>query len=230
MNRITKISLAGVVIVSLSMFCLYLIAFSNQILAPIAAATAVAFAVAVVAAAAVGTAVGAAAGAAVAFAVAVVAAATVVAAFATWDKDKKNFLVIPVVSLYIIFALPLLLGIVPLSKYHNQNQLERDQRIAGALQITATGKGIEILLPSEYASENSYLKKVLSLGLKEAEVEQTTVSWKDAVIPCREGENQWYKVKLVLPEKENSTDELVFSFKHSWKDFQTTKIVPLISQ
>ena len=159
--------------------------------------------------------------------------------FVAWDKNQRDFLAIPLILLWCIFVLPLFIGKVPLSKYHNYNQLERDKKIAEILKITVLKDQIEVLLPSEHASENSYLKKVFSFGF-----DAVDRSWKDIVIPYREGDKYWYKVNLPFPnwykwkltghseswttaeeeKKYNSnTDNIVLFFDHAFVDYKTTK-------
>ncbi len=163
-----------------------------------------------------------------------------IARFAAWDKNQRSFLLTPLTILWCIFLLPPLIGITPLSKYHNYNQLERDKKIVEVLEITVLEDYIEVLLPNEHASESSYLKKVFSLGL----TNDTKEMWEDIVIPCREGDKYWHKVKLPLPnwyklklagrpvswtptqEKDkykNNTDNIFLFFDHAFKDYETTK-------
>src|SRR4030043_475147 len=66
--------------------------------------------------------------------------------------------------LCLVPLLILLLGIVPLSKYHNLNQIEHDKKIVEMLQITSDPNdpnGVKILLPAKYVSENKYIRQVL---------------------------------------------------------------------
>lgn len=165
--------------------------------------------------------------------------------FMARNKDKRDLLFISVILLWCVFFLPLAIGIVPFSKYHNQNQIKRDTIISEAhLQIKALEDGIEILLPSEHASDNSYLEKVFSLGWSTDKKQ----AWENIMIPCREGDKYWYKVKLQFPlwyrsklignpfsmmteeEKEkyeSNTDSILLFFNHVWKDYETTKEILL---
>lgn len=154
----------------------------------------------------------------------------ILARFVTWNKDKKDFTSIPaILLLWCISFLPFVIGIVPLSKYHNQNQIERDKKIVEVLEITVLENEVEVLLPSEYASENSYLEKVFSVTWMDEQLK----AWKEIVIPCREGDKYWYKVKLpfpdwyrqglIGPDKKTDTAGLILSFDHAWYDYETTK-------
>ena len=132
------------------------------------------------------------------------------------DESKKGFIAPAQISLLsIVFLLPLVALIVPLSRYHNQNQLKRDQRIKEVLQITKQEDGIEILLPAEYAQEHFYLEKVLSVVWKEKK------SWRAIAILCQDGNRYWYRAKLSFPEPEKETDrELILFFDHAWEDLK----------
>jgi len=164
----------------------------------------------------------------------------IIARFAAWNKNQGIFLLTPLIILWCIFLLPPLIGITPLYKYHNYKQLERDKKIVEILEITVLKDQIEVRLPSKHASENSYLRKTFSLDLA-----NKGGSWKNTVIPCREGDKYWYKVNLPFPnwyklklaghtaswtvnqEEENkyksNTDNIVLFFDHAFADYQTTK-------
>lgn len=263
-----KTVLGALGIILLSMFCLYLIAFSNQITNPVAA-TIVVVTTAVVIAAIV-TVVGATSGVvagigagvtAIASPVvitagaititgasivvtAVVAVITVAAAVAgvivtaavvvsgisavasNWNKNKKGVSFYLVTLLWLVFSLPLALGIVPLSKYHNQNQLERDKKIARVLQITVLEDGIEVLLPSEYSLENSYLEKVFSVERGEQKY-----PWKTIAIYYQEGKKKYYKAELPFygDGKVSIFKSLAFSFDHAWENCRISKTISLNS-
>lgn len=159
----------------------------------------------------------------------------------TTHDIKKEIHPALIALLSIVFLLPFVTILIPLSKHHNQNLIRKDTIISEAhLQIKALEDGIEILLPSEHASDNSYLEKVFSVCWEGKKLK----SWKNIAIPCREGGKYWYKVKLPLPywykskllgepiwmiaeeEKkkyESNTDNIVLFFKHPWENYRTTE-------
>ncbi len=140
----------------------------------------------------------------------------------TMHDIKKEIHPELIALLSIVFLLPFVTILVPLSKYHNQNQIKRDTIISEAhLQIKILEDEIEILLPSEYDSDNSYLEKTLFVNYSWDMVEEK--AWKDIVIPCREGNKYWYKIKLPSPEKKTNTVDLFLVFKHVWENYETTK-------
>jgi len=116
------------------------------------------------------------------------------------------------VPLLVILILPFSIVTVPLSKLHNYRQLERDQKIAEALQIRVLEDEVEVLLPDQYAEENSYLKMVFSFGWEGARIR-----WREIVIPCREGEKYWFYARLPFPE--SRTAKLEIFFDHAYQDF-----------
>ncbi len=139
----------------------------------------------------------------------------------SWDwKDNKerHLSIILMTLLWLIFALPLCFGIIPFSKHHNQNQFERDRKIVDIfLQVTDQENDVEILLPSEHLSENSYLNQVLSIEwIKHGPI----MSWKRNAILCKEGDKHWYK--CVFPKfPDEKSPELILRFVHTWADFET---------
>lgn len=208
----TKTSLGAVAVLLCSLAYVYLIAFSNQIteLAVVVAAVAVA-------AAAVVAGGGGAAAAAVVAVVAVVAGVVIV--ITTYDKEKNKIFTAPAFLLLLVFVLPLA-GIFPLSKYHNLKQLERDGKIASVLQISADSNNVTVVLPVEYAGENSYMEKVLSIRTEPNEP-NSLKPWKELAVYCREGQKEWYKAVLLGAKKES----LVLFFNHAWED--KTIILPI---
>ena len=144
-----------------------------------------------------------------------------------FGSNEKRALILTISFLTIIFLLPFTTMIVPLSKYHNLNQIERDKKIVEILQISAEKHKIIITLPYQSYKEHSYLEKVLSIRKGDEET-----SWKDIAVPCRKGNEYWYEATFdialldKLPaDKENKEVLLTLFFDHAWKDYETIKIV-----
>ncbi len=149
-----------------------------------------------------------------------------------WKDNKERRLSLTLMTLlWLIFALPLWFGIIPLSKHHNQNQLERDQKIVDTLlQITDQETDVEILLPSKHLSENSYLNQVLYIGWKghgkliQWKGYDKLIRWKKEAIPCKEGNKHWYK--CVFPKfPDDKAPEFILRFEHAWVDLET--VIPV---
>lgn len=122
------------------------------------------------------------------------------------------------ISLFLIFTIPAIAFIFPLSKYHNQNQLQRDKKIAEILEITISEDGIEILLPSKHISDNSYLEKVFSIGW-----ERKNYPWKTTADYCQKGKKIWYEAELPFQGIFQKGKEIVLYFDHAWYDYEITK-------
>ena len=134
-----------------------------------------------------------------------------------------NFTYLPSTVMLIIFATITLLGTIPLSRYHNMNQLKRDERLAEILQINRTEQGIEVILPAEHISEQRYLENVLSVFYKREEPNESSRSWKTKSIFCKEGEKEWYKLPvLALP-----AGDITLFFDHVWDDYEKIIKVPV---
>jgi len=168
---------------------------------------------------------------------------------ASYDKDEYKAYYSPGLLLSCIFALPLIIGIFPLSKLHNQRQLERNKKIVEMLQIDLQQDGLEILLPAEHVKENDYMERVLSVAWESHKEKQQ--EWKDIAIHHFEGTSDektkhWYKAKLPFPdwykckrigqssatllqeEKEkykSNTDNIILFFNHVWENYKTPKEV-----
>ena len=144
-----------------------------------------------------------------------------------FGSGKKQISDWTIPSLIIVFLLPFIAVIVPLSKYHNLNQIERDKKIVEILQISAEKDKIMITLPYEHCKEHSYLEKVFSMRGEDKEM-----AWKDITVPCRERNKYWYEATFditflnKLPaDKENKKATLTLFFDHAWEDYETTKTV-----
>ena len=119
---------------------------------------------------------------------------------------------------FLIFTIPAIAFIIPLSKYHNLNQIERDKKIVEILKITVLGDGIEILLPSKHISDNSYLEKVFSIGW-----ERKNYPWKTTADYCQKGKEIWYEAELPFQGIFQKGKEIVLYFDHAWYDYEITK-------
>jgi len=129
---------------------------------------------------------------------------------------------------FLIFTIPLIAFIIPLSKYHNLNQIERDKKIVEIFQISKEKDKIMIILPDEYYQEHKYLKKVLSVVWKVTDSnnieDHIKSSWSDIAIPCRRGSKNWYEAELLLPK---TATDIELRFDHVWKDWKATKKILL---
>jgi len=139
--------------------------------------------------------------------------------------------------LCLVPLLMLLLGIVPLSKYHNLNQIEHDKKIVKMLQITSDPNdpnGVKILLPAKYVSENKYIRQVLCFRWPNQATEKAekynswtfASSWNQVSLPCCRGKTKWYEAKLDFPMIAREDRRLIYDkkekvilfFNHSYWD------------
>jgi len=142
--------------------------------------------------------------------------------------SKKGSSVWTIFFLTIVFFLPFTTTIVPFSKYHNLNQIERDKKIVEILQVTSDSNNLRILLPPEYVSESSYMEKVFSIRWAMETLPEETVTikaWKDIAIPCRDGDKYWRRAEIKLSELSEKIEgnEITLFFDHAREDYETTK-------
>jgi hypothetical protein len=121
----------------------------------------------------------------------------------------------------IIFLTPIAVFSVPLSKYHDLTELEKDKEIATILEIRGKDQSIlEVVLPARCDKMNSYLANNLHLGWENG----MKISWKKA-IPCQEGDVKWHKLRLPRPEGDEES-KIVLIFEHVWYDWKTELLPP----
>jgi len=183
MKNETKTSLATIAILLSAIAITYLVAFSNQIFTPSE----------LIGLVVVGVGGGGGGG---------------VVMSSSYDKATGTFSTKKILTLTTIFLLPIFAFIVPLSKHHNTNQLQRDTMITEAFEVTPE----QILLPAEYTKHNSYLDKVLSIIIHGKEKR-----WKDLSITHTIGNKKWQVV--TLPE---NLSEFTLVFNHCWQDKKET--------
>lgn len=227
MSRETKSGLTALAVLACSLASVFLFAFSDS---PIAAAAVVVFAVvfAAVVAAAVFTAVFVAVVAVVAAGnfyacgasfLFVLAAGLII--IASWDKEKKDARPVPTTILFLVFLLPFVF-LVPLSKYHNLNLLEKDKGIAEKMEARAVSGETVLVLPPEIVGEHRYLSKVLWMGYGGEQQnwrQNFKQSWKKTALRCQRGKRIWYEA----PQAEGSSATVVgLVFCHPWQDYQTS--------
>ena len=231
MSDKTKIALCAFVVTLLSVICLWLIAFSNTTgpLVVVTGAAVLVVLVAVVTGAAVATGVVARVAAVAAVATGVAAVATgatgvaagvagVIISLLCWDKEKQKVFFTPSLLMWLVFTVPLVAGIVPLSKYHNQNQFVKDREVAELLEVRVNKDQIEIVLPHQHTKEwSGYLEDTLFVV-----VNGKVYSWKRA-IRCQEGDKVWFK--LVLPPTD--IEEIEYRFDHAWEGLVVHVVNPL---
>jgi len=129
----------------------------------------------------------------------------------SYNKETDTLDIRKFSTLVVIFLLPILTLVTPISKYHNTNQLQRDAVIMEVLETNSK----EITLPTEYAKHNSYMNKVLSIT-----IEGKTKTWKELAIPHTIGNKKWH----VVPLPEN-TSKVTFFFDHCWEDKKETILI-----
>ncbi len=142
--------------------------------------------------------------------------------FAGYNRESKSFNAYPSMIIFLIFAAITLLGVKPLSKHHNTNQLRRDERLAEILEINPVESGIEVILPPEHVSEQRYLKNVFFVKSEIKKIDKSSWDWERDSIFCKEGEKEWYKV--ILPPQSGG---IIFFFNHPWQDYEIKKEIPV---
>jgi len=134
-------------------------------------------------------------------------------------KQVSGWIILP---LTIVFLLPFITVMVPLSKYHNLRQIEHDKKTVEMLEISTEKDKIMITLPYEHCEEHSYLEKVLFIR-----GEDKKTAWKDIAVPCRKGNEYWYEATfdIALFTNRSLVDDaaLTLFFDHAWEDYETTK-------
>lgn len=135
---------------------------------------------------------------------------------------KKKLSTSTVIFLFLTFSSLYFMLAFPISKLYNYRQIETAQMLVENLEITQKEDYIEILLPPEYTKYNNYLKNTLSIGwlIDSLSGESLKILWEKEYITCREGKKKWCITRIPFPDRLEG--ELMFHFKHPWKDYETT--------
>ncbi len=149
--------------------------------------------------------------------------------FAGYNKEykwwpSKRFYYIPSMVTFAMLGIIVYAGVVPLSKYHNINQLEKDKKLVEMLQIVPDFlESTEIVLPSKHISEHRYLSNVFSIITTGPDSNDVSWSWKERAIFCTEGEEKWYKMRI---SPSGTEEKITFLFRHRWQNHEEIKKVP----
>lgn len=125
-----------------------------------------------------------------------------------------------IIFLFLTFSLIHCIGAFPISKLYNYRQIETAKMLVEKFEITQKENHIEILLPSEYAKHNNYLKSTFSSGwfIDSMSGEPLKYLWQEEHISCSEGKKKWYIARIPFPER--IEDILLLHFKHPYEDYE----------